>query len=91
MVATSMDIFSDEFERLSKLAFETEQNALLYKDFVFSVMPVFTHFLASGAIDMLADNERNSFVSNLVELARFTPDEAASLGLTNVVVNAGED
>jgi hypothetical protein len=89
VVATSMDIFSDEFERLSKLAFETEQNDLLYKDFVFSVMPVFTHFLASGAIDMLADNERNSFVSNLVELARFTPDEAASLGLTNVVVNAG--
>lgn len=89
VVATRLDIFGDEFERLSKLAFETEQNDMLYRDFVSTLMPVFSHFLASGAIDALDANERNEIVSNIVELARFTPDEAASLGLTNVVVNAG--
>ena len=45
---------------------------------------------ASAALAAFPANERNSIVSNIVELARFTPDEAASLGLTNVVVNAGE-
>ena len=34
--------------------------------------------------------ERNAIVSNLVETARFTPAEAASLGLTNIVENAGQ-
>ena len=41
------------------------------------------------ALSSFSAFERNAIVSNLVELAWFTPDEAASLGLTNVVVNAG--
>jgi hypothetical protein len=50
---------------------------------------VFSKASRSAALAAFPANERNSIVSNIVELARFTPDEAASLGLTNVVVNAG--
>ena len=50
---------------------------------------VFSKVSKSEALSSFSTSERNEIVSNIVELARFTPDEAASLGLTNVVVNAG--
>ena len=42
-------------------------------------------FADSTLFSSMPSVERNTIVSNLVEAARFTPDEAAALGLTNVV------
>ena len=42
----------------------------------------------SPAFCELIPSDRNSIVSNIVEMAHFTPDEAASLGLTNVTQQA---
>ena len=46
---------------------------------------VLANAAASDAIAAFPPSERNAIVSNLVETARFTPDEASALGLTNVV------
>ena len=45
---------------------------------------------ASEALASFPIQERNAIVSNIVELARLTADEAAELGLTNVVETVGE-
>jgi len=49
---------------------------------------VFSKVSKSEALSSFSTSERNAIVSNIVELARFTPDEAASLGLTNVVLRS---
>jgi hypothetical protein len=49
---------------------------------------VFSKASRSGALSSFSTSERNAIVSNIVDLARFTPDEAASLGLTNVVLRS---
>ena len=46
---------------------------------------VLANAAASDAIAAFPPSERNAIVSNLVAAARFTPDEASALGLTNVV------
>ena len=45
---------------------------------------------SSEALAAFPIQERNAIVSNIVELARLTTDEAAELGLTNVVETVGE-
>ena len=49
------------------------------------IVRVLANAAASDAIAAFPPAERNAMVSNLVEAARFTPAEAAALGLTNVV------
>lgn len=50
----------------------------------------FDDFTRSSSWNGLPPPERNAMVSNLVEAARFTPAEAAALGLTNVTHQASE-
>ena len=50
---------------------------------------IFANAASSEALASFPPAERNAIVSNLVETARFTPDEAARLGLTNVVEQIG--
>jgi hypothetical protein len=64
---------------------EIERCDMLLKDFVSDVKVAFSSFLASDTAVSLATHDRNSLVSNIVLVAHFTPDEAASLGLTNIV------
>ena len=51
---------------------------------------VFMNAASSEALASFSVQDRNAIVSNLVETARFTPDEAAAIGLTNVVEFVGE-
>ena len=51
---------------------------------------VFVDIAPSEALASFPVQERNAIVSNIVELARLTTDEAAELGLTNVVESVGE-
>ena len=50
---------------------------------------IFANVASSEALASFPPAERNAIVSNLVETARLTPDEAARLGLTNVVEQVG--
>ena len=50
----------------------------------------FMHVPCHKTLEGFPVAERNAIVSNLVETAWFTPAEAASLGLTNIVENAGQ-
>ena len=51
---------------------------------------VFMNAASSEALASFSVQDRNAIVSNLVETARFTPDEAAAMGLTNVVEFVGD-
>ena len=86
MVFISVSNISDDTirQRFAQ-ANDIEQKELLYRDFVSCIKTAFPVFLASGTIDALSPSERNSIVSNIVNTASFTPDEAAFLGLTNVI------
>ena len=80
---------------MQRLAAENEFNKLMWEyqnqraDLEKRTRMAMMRISTSAALLAFPTPERNAIVSNLVELARFTPDEAASLGLTNVVVNAG--
>ena len=82
------DVSSDAFRQRFAVAADIERNELLLKDFVSDVKAAFPSFLASDTAGSLAMQERNALVSNIVLAAHFTPDEAAALGLTNVVQQA---
>ena len=63
------------------------QKEALYKDFLSRINCVFAAFAGSATFTAMPPPERNAIVSNLVETARFTAEEAAALGLTNVTTH----
>lgn len=84
------DISGDTVHQRFAEAEDIERREQLLKDFVSNVKATFPSFLASDAGVSLAAQERNVLVSNIVLAAHFTPDEATSLGLTNVTQQASE-
>lgn len=86
-------VFRDDVT-MQRLAAENEANKLMWNyqtqraNLEKRTRMAMMRISASAALSAFSTSERNAIVSNIVELARFTPDEAASLGLTNVVVNA---
>ena len=79
------DISSDDIRRRHVLVNDLAQREELYSDFLSDVGCVFVAFASSDTFRNLSPSGRNAIISNLVETARFTPDEASALGLTNVV------
>lgn len=71
---------NEEAERIGR--YESLRSALEER-----IDQVLMNAAASEALASFPVPERNAIVSNLVETARLTPAEAASLGLTNVVVS----
>ena len=53
------------------------------------IAKVFSKAAQSKALSSFPATERNAIVSNLVATAQLTPIEAATLGMTNILVEAG--
>ena len=53
------------------------------------IQTVFSKTVQSKALSSFPATERNAIVSNLVATAQLTPIEAATLGMTNILVEAG--
>ena len=83
------DLFSAQTRAREASVAEAKEMESLYRNFVLKTIPVFGEFSSSATMASFPPAERNTIVSNLVETARFTPDEAARLGLTNVVEQVG--
>ena len=83
------DLFSPEEQQRSAMVRKMKQEESWYEHVASHIKSAFFHFTDSQTFKSLPPAERNAIVSNLVETARFTPDEAARLGLTNVVEQVG--
>ena len=79
------DLFSeDSFSRHAQVD-ELSRMEDLYKEYLSSMRQSFPAFVASETFTSMTASEHNAVVSNIVAAACFSPEEATSLGLTNIV------